>query len=255
VATRRSPNETLQSPDSGSDGTTIASRGDSWPSAAVEQAVKAAHPLIKVAVATGRTWSNAEAVIHQLGITEPCILDGGSRIILPTTGQIIFDRPLSVAKQQEVLAICLPLQYSIFASVNNQSTLVTNLEDATEPAGKIEIENVPRPAVEAILQKLAAIDDISIHLASSWQAGAAIQITDPGATKEHAVAELLKIMDIAPLEAIGVGDHFNDLPLFKVVGLKVAMGNAPPELKAAADYIAPDLEHDGVADVIQKFIL
>lgn len=239
------------------DGTTIASRGDSRPSAAVEQAIKAAHAHIKVAVATGRVWSNAETVIHQLGITEPCVLDGGARIIRPTNGQIIFDRPLSVAKQRQVLALCLPLQYSIYASVNNQSSLITRLEDATEPAGKIEIENVPRPAVEAILQKLAAIDGIAIHLASSWQPGdvTAIHVTDPGATKEHALTELLKIMDVATADTIGVGDYVNDLPLFKVVGLKVAMGNAPAELKAAADYIAPDLEHDGVADVIRKFIL
>jgi len=33
------------------------------------------------------------------------------------------------------------------------------------------------------------------------------------------------------------------------------MGNAVPELKAIADYIAPSVENDGVVDVIEKFIL
>ncbi|MDG7042371.1 MAG: HAD hydrolase family protein [Nitrososphaerota archaeon] len=56
-------------------------------------------------------------------------------------------------------------------------------------------------------------------------------------------------------ETIGVGDFPNDLPLFKVSGLKVAMGNAVPDLKAIADYIAPTYEEDGVAEVLRKFIL
>lgn len=38
-------------------------------------------------------------------------------------------------------------------------------------------------------------------------------------------------------------------------GFKVAMGNAVDEVKAIADYIAPPVEEDGVADVIEKFIL
>ncbi len=68
------------------DGTTIAARGGSLPSKPVEQAIKAVRPLIKVAIATGRSWYLAEAVIQQLGITEPCIVDGGSQIISSTTG-------------------------------------------------------------------------------------------------------------------------------------------------------------------------
>lgn len=38
-------------------------------------------------------------------------------------------------------------------------------------------------------------------------------------------------------------------------GLKVAMGNAVKELKEIADFIAPTVEQDGLATVIEKFIL
>ena len=38
-------------------------------------------------------------------------------------------------------------------------------------------------------------------------------------------------------------------------GLKVMMGNAVEDLKEIAEYIAPDVTHDGVAGVINKFIL
>jgi hydroxymethylpyrimidine pyrophosphatase-like HAD family hydrolase len=33
------------------------------------------------------------------------------------------------------------------------------------------------------------------------------------------------------------------------------MGNAVPELKKIADYIAPSVENDGVIDVMERFVL
>lgn len=47
----------------------------------------------------------------------------------------------------------------------------------------------------------------------------------------------------------------NDLPLFEASGFKVAMGNACPELKAVADYIAPSVTEDGLAHVVDRYIL
>ena len=38
-------------------------------------------------------------------------------------------------------------------------------------------------------------------------------------------------------------------------GLGIAMGNAPDEVKAAADYITLDVEHGGLAAAIKKFLL
>ena len=56
-------------------------------------------------------------------------------------------------------------------------------------------------------------------------------------------------------ETIGVGDAGNDLNLIKSAGLGVAMGNAFDFVKEAANYVAKTNEEDGVAEVINKFIL
>ena len=52
-----------------------------------------------------------------------------------------------------------------------------------------------------------------------------------------------------------MGDGYNDFPLLMASGLKIAMGNAVPELKEIADFVAPTVEEDGVAVIIEKFIL
>ena len=51
------------------------------------------------------------------------------------------------------------------------------------------------------------------------------------------------------------GDSDNDLAMIRAAGLGVAMGNAEPEVKAAADVIVADNNHDGVAEAIHRYIL
>jgi hypothetical protein len=81
-----------------------------------------------------------------------------------------------------------------------------------------------------------------------------INITDALASKLHGVVEVARMLHIKTEDIIGVGDGYVDFPLLMACGLKIAMGNAVPELKAIADFIAPTVDEDGVAVVIDKFI-
>ena len=51
------------------------------------------------------------------------------------------------------------------------------------------------------------------------------------------------------------GDSQNDMEMIKAAGFGVAMGNAMPEVKKAADYITLSNEEDGVAAAIEKFVI
>ena len=64
-------------------------------------------------------------------------------------------------------------------------------------------------------------------------------ILPEGVNKGVSLRSLAAIQGI-PLDRVAViGDWLNDLDMFKVGGFKIAMGNAPDELKAQADLIAP----------------
>ena len=56
-------------------------------------------------------------------------------------------------------------------------------------------------------------------------------------------------------EMIAVGDGFNDLSMIQYAGLGVAMANAQPVVRENADYITLSNDEDGVATVVEKFIL
>jgi len=51
-----------------------------------------------------------------------------------------------------------------------------------------------------------------------------------------------------------IGDNFNDIDMIKYAGLGVAMGNAPLEVKQAADVITSTNDNDGIVQVIEKYL-
>ena len=74
-------------------------------------------------------------------------------------------------------------------------------------------------------------------------------------SKAKALRDMIDYLGISFGQILAVGDSFNDLSTFEVAGTKVAMGNAPDSLKTLADWVAPPVDQDGVAAVIEKFIL
>lgn len=56
-------------------------------------------------------------------------------------------------------------------------------------------------------------------------------------------------------QIMACGDGLNDIDMIRAAGFGVAMANAVPEIRDAADYITLSNDQDGVAAVIEKFVL
>ena len=67
-----------------------------------------------------------------------------------------------------------------------------------------------------------------------------------GTTKGSAILHLLDHLGADPATAIGIGDSWNDVEMFEVCGIGIAMGNADPELQALADEVTTSVTADGV---------
>ena len=78
-----------------------------------------------------------------------------------------------------------------------------------------------------------------------------IEISPAGVTKWSAVERLARGWGIEDAEICAVGDDVNDIPMIRAAGLGVAMGNALPAVKAAAQRIAPTHDEDGLAEVVE----
>lgn len=73
--------------------------------------------------------------------------------------------------------------------------------------------------------------------------------------KAHSLEKLLDTLHMSKEQMISCGDGYNDLTMIQYAGKGVAMGNAQKEVREAADYITLTNDEDGVAHVIDKFIL
>lgn len=82
-----------------------------------------------------------------------------------------------------------------------------------------------------------------------------LEVVPVGMNKGHAVTALCQALGVPVQNAIAVGDEANDIPMLQAAGTGVAMRNATAEVKAAADYVTErDHNHDGVAEVIERFL-
>jgi Cof subfamily protein (haloacid dehalogenase superfamily) len=82
-----------------------------------------------------------------------------------------------------------------------------------------------------------------------------IEIMSKEVSKGNAVSRLAELLCIDKSEIITIGDNENDISMIEYAGLGVAMGNAEQCLKDKADYVTADYMADGVAQVVEKFIL
>jgi len=80
-------------------------------------------------------------------------------------------------------------------------------------------------------------------------------VVAPQVSKGKALEALASHLGVALSEVMAVGDEVNDIPLLSLAGLAVAMGNAPDEVKAVAQHITLDVDHNGLAVAIKRFLL
>lgn len=80
-----------------------------------------------------------------------------------------------------------------------------------------------------------------------------LELVPKGIDKAETLNKLLEILGLTTDDLIAFGDGYNDLSMIKLAGMGVAMENAVPELKEAADYITLTNEEDGVAAALEHF--
>ncbi|MBP3203428.1 MAG: Cof-type HAD-IIB family hydrolase [Bacteroidales bacterium] len=72
-------------------------------------------------------------------------------------------------------------------------------------------------------------------------------------SKASGMARVAELLGIPMSEVMAVGDGGNDLSMLQAAGVSVAMGNAVPEVQAAATFVSADAADDGIAVALRHF--
>lgn len=82
-----------------------------------------------------------------------------------------------------------------------------------------------------------------------------LEVVPRGMNKGAAVERMCRLMGVDIAGAVAVGDAANDLTMIAAAGTGVAMANGTEDVKAIADYVTVrDNNHDGVAEVVERFL-
>ena len=81
-----------------------------------------------------------------------------------------------------------------------------------------------------------------------------VDIMAPGISKWNGICRLLSLLPVQPFRIIAVGDYDNDIEMIKNSDIGVAVANARPHVKGAADYVSPFCNNeDTVAHIVAHF--
>lgn len=237
------------------DGTLVRNDKDAMPSIRTTRAIAQASTLLHVGVATGRPLSMTAHIFDHLQLSGPSIVSGGSRVVDVKNKQVLFEQAMEETSITQIATIGKQFALDIFITDGNNEHKLTDSLHLTSPL-ELYFPGVNPDQVDTVVSHLSHIPNISIHKAASWKHGCLdILITHAAATKQHGIQKVAEVLGISTHEIIGIGDGYNDFPLLMACGYKIAMGNAFDDLKAIADYVAPSVEQDGVAHVIETFLL
>ena len=211
--------------------------------------------MISFGIASGRPLDRVTFIFDELGLQKPCIINGGAQIVDPVTRKILWERPILPEDVVAVRKELNKLKKNIWVVDGTKEFPYEKDMQLNSPL-HFFLSKIKETKADRLIRKLSHIPTLALTKVVAYYKGyISLQITHAEATKLHAIMHAARLLNITNDEIIGVGDGYNDYPMFKACGFKVAVGNAVTGLKEKADYIAPSVNEDGIADILEKFVL
>jgi Cof subfamily protein (haloacid dehalogenase superfamily) len=242
--------------------------------AAVHAAVAAGAQFV---LATGRPPRWIPPVVEELGLAPIAVCANGAVVYDSAADRIVSAHTLApdlLAELAEVAARVIPgvglaverVGRSAFDESIPQFASSPGYEHAWHNPDNTEVsldEMLGVPAVKLLIRKAgAASGDMAAALAPhiglegdltySTNNGL-IEVVPLGISKATGVSEVAVPLEIAADDVVAFGDMPNDIPMLRWARLGVAMGNADPEVVAAADEVTTVNSDDGVARVLERW--
>ncbi len=235
----------------------------------------------KVVITTGRPLKSAKIQAQKLG------LDGDGCYIIAFNGAIVYD----CGAEQVIYELPLPLHalYAVVDECNRRGVFVQTYDDVdvvVEPRNAGEVverycalidmdwhtvedirRNLPKAPAKALVidfagrEKTSQIeqwirDNLSDEAECFFSSKFYLEVVHKGMDKGQAVKAMCQRLGVDISDAVAVGDEANDVSMIAAAGVGVAMCNGIPAAKAAADYVTEkDNNHDGIVEIVEKFIL
>lgn len=229
------------------------------------------------AVCTGRMLRSILPLVRELGLKGIVVASQGTIIAEIESGKLIKDGGLKFSEAADICEVFAEMELATNVYCGN--TLYTNIPKNNkylklyESITKIDAEYVDIDLAEFILQKGCKCEKVACLVKPKEQkklyeniysrlgtafdvtcsADCLIEVSPISDNKGEAIKFLAAHYGIPIESTVAVGDNLNDMSMILAAGIGVAVGNAVPELKDAADFISVTNNDGAIAQIINKY--
>lgn len=231
---------------------------------------------VKVVLASGRPLVGIKRYLKELNLIskdEYAVAFNGALVQSSEGTEVISRTTLTVEDFKSLYKLSKELKVNIHAlteskvitpkdnkysrlesELNHIPIEIIEMEDVAENTTIVKVMFIDTPElIDEIIQMIP--EAVSSKYTILRSAPFFLEFLHKTVNKGAGVVALAEKLNIKQEEIICIGDAGNDIHMIKYAGLGVAMGNAFPEVKKAANFITKTNEQDGVAYIINKFIL
>ena len=230
---------------------------------------------VVAALATGRPWPQAQSILRRAPGVSYAVCLNGAVVMDAVAGEQIADRAMTHFEAIDAAEIARKLVPDLrlgldladgrhvwehdFAPDMPVDLLadisVARVDDALAAVdGPVLTWLVYAPSIDT----LALIDELAPEMPFGTEIRPSgldmAEIAAAGVNKAAGLEVICQRYGIDAAETIAFGDGLNDIDMLRWAGQAVAMSNAPAEVHAVADVVAPNHHDDGVAVVIEQLL-
>jgi len=229
---------------------------------------------VRVVLASARPPRSVLPFYSLLGLDTPMINYNGALVHEPETGRIILHRPMEAKIARQVAAIARRMYADVLVSGEVLDKWYTDRFESTwltETARKFKPDLIA-PLKEWLNQPITKLlllgrkewlteirqvvrTELPRRTAVAQTEEFLLQLMHPSVGKAAALRTVASEMNIPPKQVMAIGDNANDAGMLRWAGIGVAMANATPHARQAADYVTDDHDADGAAKAIVQLIL
>ena len=222
-----------------------------------------------ICFATGRRDIDMYSFWEESRYADYLLMNNGGKLVQTEDWEILFNDYISPDTVKQLVGHCLEEGYQLHVlsgnhwAVNRWTDGLQNYVDylGTAPVRYSALEELPWQRVEGfmvtadLVPVCEYIQAAGLPLSCAPSEPGCVDIMAPGVSKRGGLERLISLLGIPRQRLIAAGDYNNDLEMIQYAGIGVAVANALPEVKAAADYVTQrNNNHDAVAEIVEKFL-
>ena len=223
-------------------------------------------------VVTGRMFRGVRPYLVEAGLDEPVVCYQGAVVADPATGEFLRHVPIPRLTALEAIDAVVDAGFHVNCYVDDELYVAEVTPEARAYADfqGLEIHSVgplhewlqADPTKLVAVGEPAALDALEDELRPRFAGKLFVskslpyflEFAHPDVSKGSGLHFVADRLGFTPAETVACGDGENDRELLDWAGFRVAVANAHPEIIARADLVLPDVEHEGVAELLEAFL-